>query len=142
NEEEQDRAEQERAELGLDAPSGGGEGVGEKQRSADEDHREIGQLGNRPGAILLRVEDFIQGRTQPSEHTSREPQEQGRGEQRETAATGHQVAEGTLDEAETVTAGLVRLREEALQQLVDVQLVYGKLVLDQVGDDRHDERDE
>src|SRR5205085_327865 len=71
-----------------------------------------------------------------------EPQEQGRGQQRETAATGHQVAEGTLDEAETVTAGLVRLREEALQQLVDVQLVYGKLVLDQVGDDRHDERDE
>src|SRR6266581_4181652 len=57
-------------------------------------------------------------------------------------AARDQVAQGALDEPEAVRAPLAGLGEEALQQLVDVQLVNGKLVFDEVADDGQHEAHE
>src|SRR3989475_3298270 len=92
-----------------------------------------------PGSVLLGVEHLVQCRAQSSEHTSREPQEQGRGEEREVAAPRDQVAERALDEAELTGLPTAGLGEEAFEQLVDVELVIGELVLGEVADDGQDE---
>src|SRR5256884_6192849 len=135
-------AEHECAELRTDPPPRRGEGVRQEQGPGGEHHGEIGELGNGPGAILLGVEHLVQGRAQSSEHTSREPEEQGRGEECEATAAPDEVAERALDESEGVGLAFTRVGKEALQQLVDVELVNGDLVLDEIPDDREHEADE
>src|SRR5438477_11389059 len=142
DDEEQKGAEHQRAELRVDAAPGRRKGVGQEQRSGREDHRQIGELGNGPGAILLGVKYLVQGRTQSSEHTSREPEEQGRGEQREAATTRDEVAERAFDEFEGVGRAFIGIGKKALQQLVDVELVNGDLILDEIANDGEDQADE
>src|SRR5207245_2533409 len=71
-----------------------------------------------------------------------EPEEQGRGEECEATAAPDEVAERALDESEGVGLAFTRVGKEALQQLVDVELVNGDLVLDEIPDDREHEADE
>src|SRR5205807_1379264 len=142
NHEEQQGAEEQRPERRGDAAARGRERVRQEQRPRYEHHGEIGQLGDRPGSVLLGVEHLVQCRAQAPEHTGREPQEQGRGEEREVAAPRDQVAEGALDEAELPVLPPARLGEKALQQLVDVELMNGELILREVTDDGQDEPDE
>jgi hypothetical protein len=53
-----------------------------------------------------------------------------------------QVAERALDEAELTGLPTAGLGEEALQQLMDVELMDRQLVLREVADDREYETDE
>ena len=55
------------------------------------------------------------------------------------AAPGHQVAEGALDETELPGLSAARLGQEALQQLMDVQLMNGELILSEIAEDGEDE---
>ena len=57
------------------------------------------------------------------------------------AAPRDEVAERALDEAEPPRFPAARRGEEALQQLVNVQLLDGQLVLGEVPDDGEDEPD-
>src|SRR2546422_349346 len=58
---------------------------------------------------------------------------------RNRAAPSDQVAERALDEAELTGLPTAGLGEEAFEQLVDVELVIGELVLGEVADDGQDE---
>src|SRR5438034_1962480 len=92
--------------------------------------------------------DLVQRGAQAAEQASREPEKQGEADRGQAAAPPHHARHGALHALESLVAPLPtpgRGRKQARQQMVQVHLLCGDLVLDEVaggGEQQRDEGDE
>src|SRR5207245_1067635 len=117
-----------------------------KQRPQAQHHHEIQQLGDRPGATLVGVEHLIQRRAKPAEQPRGKPEEEREAHRGQADTLTHDARQGALDLLERPLRGATDGGgQQAGQQLVQLHLMGGDLMLHQIanrGQEQRHERDD